>query len=173
MHRRREIFWSIIGGCSVRQGRVLQARSEGSVRLYSTRAASDARREIARNAPPKGDFLEYYRRMQCEARSCFASEKRGECTTVLDPSGERRKARDCPQCAAEVLISQEMRQNKSLFQYRHAAGNIIAAQHEIIKHFTEKPASLRCQSAQAPEQSFQFDFPGITFRFTVSDKHRF
>ena len=51
--RRREIFWSIIGGCSVRQGRVLQARSEGSVRLYSTRAASDARREIARNAPPK------------------------------------------------------------------------------------------------------------------------
>ncbi|MBR7107480.1 MAG: hypothetical protein IKC89_03585, partial [Lentisphaeria bacterium] len=50
----------------------------------------------ARNAPPQGDFLEYYRRMQCEARSCFASEKRGECTTVLDPSGERRKARDCP-----------------------------------------------------------------------------
>ena len=40
------------------------------------------------------------RRMQCEARSGFASEKRGECTIVLDPSGERSKARDCPQCAA-------------------------------------------------------------------------
>jgi len=36
----------------------LQARSEGSVRLYSTRAASEARREIARNAPPSVVFYE-------------------------------------------------------------------------------------------------------------------
>ena len=42
----------------MRQGRVLQARSEGSVRLYSTRAASEARREIARNAPPSVVFYE-------------------------------------------------------------------------------------------------------------------
>ena len=47
-----------VGGCSARQGRVLQARSEGSVRLYSTRAASEARREIARNAPPSVVFYE-------------------------------------------------------------------------------------------------------------------
>ncbi len=41
-------------------------------------------------------------RMQCAVRTYFASEKRGECTTVLDPSGERSKARDYPQCAAGV-----------------------------------------------------------------------
>ena len=46
------------GGWIVRQCRVLQARSEGSVLRYSTRAASAARREIAREMPPSVVFYE-------------------------------------------------------------------------------------------------------------------
>lgn len=53
-----------IGGCSARQGRVLQARSAGSVLTYMTGGASAARREIVRNAPPSVVFM----KLQIDAR---------------------------------------------------------------------------------------------------------
>ena len=44
------------------------------------------------------------RRMQCAARSSFATSTEQECTTVLDCSGAVARRRDCPQCAAAHLI---------------------------------------------------------------------
>lgn len=42
-----------IGGCSTRQGRVLRRVQQGSVLLVHDRSDTAARREIARNAPPR------------------------------------------------------------------------------------------------------------------------
>ena len=122
---------------------ILQERSEGSVRLYSTRAANAARRhsilrtnaarrcishrQVAlitnylgrrkathtpdNSAPPGGGNI-------APLSGDFASEKRGECTTVLDPSGERRKVRgskrDCRRYMMPAFSAATRTDQKSL-----------------------------------------------------------